>query len=340
MKPFLGFFAQWDVIARQEPPKFLSKFFKEKGDSEYFVSKKLHHKISSALANPLKQIGGNAGNAAVTLSELGIPCVLSCPARPKLLMVELSRHKIFLMLNGRESSPLKCARQDEEPEHMVFEDGSYRKIFNYDKVEQNFLLDYDFWDSLKNANYLFLSGFHTVPKKHRQKVNEIADCLEKRALKVHLELGCGKGLMEYAIKKLMARNCIDSIGMNETELAMLGIKEESPKETAEGMLSFLEKSGIERIHLHARDYRMTAFRKDLERNLQAAEFSVQVCAAKALGGIKENMEKAKRVPPSKIQPLKSGNFFVIPTKIAENPEIIVGLGDAAAVADSFFALKK
>jgi ADP-dependent phosphofructokinase/glucokinase len=340
MKPFLGLFANWDVVTRQEPPGFLRRFFIRKTDSEIFISKKLHSRISSSLANPERMIGGNAANAAVSLSEIGIASVLSCPARPRKLMSELSKHRISVMLDGKEKSPLPCSRKDEDPEHIIFEMGEYRKIFNYDKVQLDFLLDQDFWDSLKNASYLFLSGFHTVPKKHKQKAKEIADFLEGRKFKTHLELGYGKGLMRYAIKKLLDRNCIDSIGMNETELSILGIRGQSPKETAESMLSFLDKKGIERMSLHTRDYRLTAFKKNLEKNLKAAEFSIQVCAAKALGGIRENLEKAKSIPPSKIQTLKSKNFFVIPSLLVENPKIIVGMGDVAAVTDSFYALKR
>jgi len=351
MKPFLGLFAQWDVIVRQEPPKAIRNFFRDKSDSEHFISQKLHHQISSALLNPRRSIGGNAGNAAAALSDLGIPCVLSCPSRAKPFMSELAKHKIFLMRKGIETSPLKCARPDEDPEHVIFEmvsrkeadksgfNRSYRKIFNYDEVQRNFLLDHEFWNSLKNANYLFLSGFHCVPEKRKEKVKEIADFLEKRAFKVHMELGYGEGLMKFAVKKLLDRSCIDSLGMNETELKTLGISGKSPLETKEGMLSFLEKAGLERMHFHTRDYRLSVFRKNPERNLKAAGFSVQACAAKALGGIRENLEKAKSVPHSWIPASKGKNFFIIPARIAENPKIIVGLGDAAAVTDSFFALK-
>ncbi len=339
MKPFLGLFAHWDTIAKQEPPGFLDKYFKTKTDSEHYVSKNLHKKISSTLENPMRVIGGNAANASVTLSDIGIPSVLSCPLKSKNLMSELSKHKIYIICNGKERSPKGCSRRDLDPEHIIFEQEGYRKIFYHDTMHMNFLIDSDFWDSIKNANYLFLSGFHGIPEKHKQKMNKIADFLENRKFKAHLELGYGKGLMRYAIKTLLDRNCIDSIGMNETELGILGIKEKEPKETAEGMLSFLEKSGLERMGLHTREYRLSVFRKP-ERNLKAAEFSIQVCAAKALGGIMENMGKAKSVPYSQVRPFKSGNFFITPTRIAENPKIIVGMGDAAAVTDSFYAMKK
>ncbi len=340
MKPFLGLFAHWDVIVRQEPPKFLNRFFKDKKDSEHCISRKLYQQISPTLVNPTRGMGGNAGNAAVSLSEVGIPCILSCPSREKSFMDYLSKYKIFLMSERRETPPLKCARPDDSPEHIIFEMEGYKKIFNYDPVQLNFLLDTDFWNFMKNANYLFLSGFHTISGKQTKKVNEIADFLEKKKFKVHLELGYGKGLTKYAIKKLLDRNCIDSLGMNETELSVLGISGQSPKEIAESMLSFLDKKGIERMSLHSRDYRLTAFKKNLEKNLKAAEFSTCVCAAKALGGIRENLEKAKSIPPSKIQTLKSKNFFVIPSLLVENPKIIVGMGDTAAVTDSFYALKR
>jgi ADP-dependent phosphofructokinase/glucokinase len=199
MKPFIGLSANWDLVIRQAPPDFLNKFFKDKKDSEQSVSRELHSKISSILSNPQRIMGGNAGNAAVTLSELGIPCVLSCPARPPSLMRELSRHRISLMSGGRECSPLKCSRPDDEPEHIIFEMDGYRKIFNFDTVQEKFLLDHDFWGYIKNANYLFLSGFHLIPERHKKRMKEIADSLEKRRFKVHMEIGYGKkSLMKYA----------------------------------------------------------------------------------------------------------------------------------------------
>jgi ADP-dependent phosphofructokinase/glucokinase len=340
MKPFLGLFAHWDVVARQEPPAFLEKFFKDRKDGEYIISKGLKERISSRLESPRRGIGGNAGNAAVTLSDMGIPCVLSCPARAEPFMEELGKHRIFLMSGGRETSPLKCARPDAEPEHIVLEREGYRKIFNYDPVQRKFIPDEDFWDSLKNANYLFLSGFHVVPERHRKRVDEIADYLEKRKFKVHLELGRVKGLMKHSIKRLLDRGCLDSIGMNETELETVGVKGCDPKEMAERMLSFIQRSGLERMSLHSRDYRLTVFTKALERNRRAAELSIQACAAKALGGIKENLQKAGKVPLSGIRPLKSRNFLLMPSRIVENPKIIVGMGDTAAVTDSFFAMKR
>ena len=60
---------------------------------------------------------------------------------------------------------------------------------------------------------------------------------------------------------------------------------------------------------------------------------------KSTGGIKENLERAKSSPPSNVKAFRSKNYFIIPTLLVESPKIIVGLGDAAAVTDSFFALK-
>ncbi|MCJ7817100.1 MAG: ADP-dependent glucokinase/phosphofructokinase [Candidatus Aenigmarchaeota archaeon] len=338
MKPFLGLFVCWDVVTRQEPPEFLRRFFIRKSDSEHYISRAFHSRISPYLGNPKRIIGGNAGIAAITLSELGIPCVLSCPSRPKSLMSELSKYRIFLFSGGKEKSPKSCSRTDPNPEHIIFEMDGYRKIFTHDEVQSNFLFDQDFWNSLKNANYLFLSGFHTVPKKHKKKTGQIADFLEKRKFKVHLEVGYGE-TMKYAAEKLIGRNCIDSIGMNDTELEVLGISEKDTGDVKEKLLSFLEKTSLERISLHSREYRLSVFKQNPERNFKAAEFSVQSCAAKALGGIKENMEKAKSVPSSGVKPSKGRDFLIIPTRIVENPKITVGLGDTAAVTDSFYALK-
>ncbi|MCX6814786.1 MAG: hypothetical protein NTY20_04025 [Candidatus Aenigmarchaeota archaeon] len=245
MKPFLGFFVCWDIIANQEPPGFLEKFFKQKNDSEHYIPYNLNFKILSELKKPKRIIGGNAGNAAVTLSELGIPCILSCPSKPESLMQELSKHKIFLVDKGKEKTPKVCTRPEKEPAHIIFEMAGYRKIFTFDEVQLNFLLDYDFWNSLKNASYMFLSGFHTVPEKHKRKVREIADFLEKRKFKTHLELGFGKGLMKYGIKRLVDRNCIDSMGMNETEIKILGISNTNPLIIKEKLVSLLEKTGLD-----------------------------------------------------------------------------------------------
>ena len=350
MKPFLGLFVCWDVVVRQEPPEFLGKYFSTKSDSEIFITEKLHSRILSSLVGAERIIGGNAGNAAVTLSDLGIPCVLSCPSRPRSLMSELSKYRIFLASGGKEVTPMKCFRPDPNPEHIIFEmndwkeggkasfSRGYRKIFTYDEVQSKFLLDNDFWNSLKNANYLFLSGFHCVPEKRKKKTGQIADFLEKRKFKVHLELGYGEN-MKYAAEKLLGRNCIDSLGMNDTELEVLGISGKDTGDVKEKLLSFIEKTSLERMSLHTREYRLSVFRSNPERNMKAAEFSIQACAAKALGGIKENMEKARTAPLSGVRPSGGRDFLIVPTRIVENPKITVGLGDAAAVTDSFYALK-
>ncbi|RLJ09796.1 MAG: hypothetical protein DRP15_02360, partial [Candidatus Aenigmatarchaeota archaeon] len=162
----MALFVHWDAVIKLEQIRDTGKtvhgtvsnlkdFYKvlsSHGDSEHMITKKLYERLKKLYPKRERRIGGNAGNAAVALAELDIPCVISCPLRPKGLMQTLARFGIRVVNRGKDVMPVKVAKDDPEIEHLVFECGQNRKIFVWDPFAQRLMLDQDFWESVRNTN--------------------------------------------------------------------------------------------------------------------------------------------------------------------------------------------
>jgi ADP-dependent phosphofructokinase/glucokinase len=356
MRIFAALFAHWDSVIRvrdgfmisgdtkaAKPHSKLSEVaevnyvLSRPGDSESLITGKLYSELRKLFPEREKRPGGNAANAAIALGELGTGCVLSCPARPKSLMMSLSNYPITLTHRGSFVSPLKVNFDANEFEHLCFEAQGYKKIFTYDTMTENCWLDSNFWDSVNRADLLYLCGFHLVNERHCQKIDYLADLLEDRNFRTHMELGRGSGAIDYAIKKLLEKNCIDSMGLSEEELELLGIQGDI-SQIRESAVQFLSSHGLERLVLHTRDYRLTVTRGDIGRSMKAAEYSRQVSAARTLGSISKNMDRAKSLPLTKVRKEKGRNFLLIPVYSNASPKAVVGLGDTSSIVDAMLAL--
>ncbi len=356
MRIFIGLFAHWDSIIRvkdgflisnetkpADPNRKLSEIaevnhvLRRRGDSESLITEKLYNELKKLFPERERRPGGNAANAAVALGELGRECVLSCPARPKSLMMNLAGYPISLAYQGSFVNPLKTKFDANEFEHICFEAQGYKKIFTYDTMTEEFWLDSHFWDIVQKADFLYLCGFHLVNEKYSHKIDYVADLLESRTFKTHMELGRGTRTIQYAIKKLLEKNCIDSLGMSEDELELLGIQG-SPVQIKEQALEFLNSYGLERLALHTRRYRLTVTKGDVRRNITAAEYSMQVSAARTLGSISRNMDKAKSFPLTRIKSERGKNFLILPVYRNPAPRVVVGLGDTSSIIDATIAL--
>ena len=278
MKTFIGLFAHWDSVIRVKDGFLISKDIKSAqpnhklseisevndilsrpGDSERLITGRLYNEFRKLFPEREKRPGGNAANAAVALGELGIECVLSCPARPKSLMMNLANYPITLAHQGSFVSPLKASFDANEFEHVCFEAQGYKKIFTYDTMTEECWLDSHFWDSVNKADLLYLCGFHLINEKYSHKIDYIIDLLEDRRFRTHLELGRGSGTIDYAIKKLLEKNCIDSIGLSEEELEFLGIRGDL-NHIKESAIQFLNTHSLERLAVHTKNYRLTVTR--------------------------------------------------------------------------------
>lgn len=357
MKIFLGLFTNLDSVIKDydtgefkgiEPVKPSNEILlepgevlyvlKQKHDSEHLINKKLFEFLKKNFRGKRK-IGGNAGNASLILSELGTPSFLSCPTRPKSIMKILGKHKGIKVAGERVFlNPLDAARKDPEYEHLCFEGRDYRKIFTFDPVSYECMLDEYFWKKIKLADILWLCGFHLVSWKYRKKVDMVADMLAEAKCKVHLELGEGTETIRYAVKRLTDRGVLNSLGMNECETRFLGF-EGNPIKDTEFFTEFLKDSCLERLTVHSKQYRITFFRKDREKNLKAGEESVKVSAAKTFGNIKENLGRVSKLERYKLKKLESKNFVIIPACVTPRPKFLTGLGDACSVVDAVISMK-
>ena len=356
MNVFLGLFTNLDSIIKHydtrkfkgiEPLKpskgVLSKLgevvyvLKQRGDSEHLISKGLFEFLNKNFDGE-KKIGGNAGNAALILSELGIPCLLSCPSRPKTMMDMLSKYKGVKMAKGRGFvNPLEAVRDDPEFEHLSFEREDYRKIFTFDPVSFECVLDKDFWEKISSADLLWLCGFHLVSEKYGHKVNVISDMLEESKCKVHLELGEGTETIRYAIKKFVNSGVLHSLGMNEIETKFIGF-EGDPLEDTDFFSEFMKAGGLERLTIHSKEYRLTFFRKNREKNMKAGEESLKLSAAKTFGSMRKNLEGVSKLERYKLKKIEGKNFVLIPAYMTPKPKVLTGLGDTCSIVDALISL--
>lgn len=318
----------------------------EKGDCdcEHVISRRIYDFLSERFPGKV-QIGGNAGNAAVTLSELGVESVLSCPMRPEKLLRMLGRHKgIRIASSRRIEKPADVRQQGTCFEHLCFEKGRSRKIFTFDPASCRCEIDGDFWNNVGKDDLLWLGGLHLVSWRCRKKIDMIADSISESGCRVHLETGEDTSAMRYAIKVLSGRRVLDSLGMNEFETKLIGLegKELGDKgdclKGADSLSDFAEESGLERVTVHSKDYRFTFFRKGRERNVSAGKESVRISQAKMLGGIKKNLHTIPYPAGIREGKAKGGRYVIIPTLKRLEPRTLTGLGDTSSVIDALVAL--
>jgi len=357
MKIFLGLFTNLDsIITNYDTGKFegiepvkpskeiLSEpgevvyVLKQKHDSEHLIDKKLFEFLKRNFGGR-KKIGGNAGNASVILSELGIPSILSCPLRPRSIMEILSKYKGIKLTNKTGFvDPIETIRDDLEFKHMCFEEKDHRKIFTFDPPSFDCMLDENFWEKINFADILWLCGFHLVSQKCKNKVDSISDMLAEAKCKVHLELGEGTETIRYAIGKLIDNGVLHSLGMNELETKFIGF-EDNPLENTEFFTEFMKTNNLERLTIHSKEYRFTLFQKDREKNIKAGEESVKLSAARTFGNIKKNLDKVSKLERYKLKKIKNRNFVLIPAYVTPRPKVLTGLGDVCSVVDALISLK-
>lgn len=356
MRVFIGLFTNLDFVIKDfnilnltaepvAPSKvLLSKpgevlhVLKQKYDSEHLIDEELFDLIKKNSKWKTK-IGGNAGNASIALSELGIPCVLSCPVRPKSIMELLNEHGGIKIANeGGFANPIEAIRKDPEYEHLCFEEKDHRKIFTFDTMSHECMLDEHFWDKIHKADMLWFCGFHLVSPNYKDKVDRISDIIEEAKCKVHLELGDGTDTMRYAIKKLTGEGVVHSLGMNELETKFIGF-EGNPLENTDFFSEFMKRSSLERLTIHSIEYRLTFFRKDKEKNSKAAEYSMKVSAAKTFGNIKENLERVSNLRRYYVKKIEGKDFILIPAYVTPKPKVITGIGDTSSISDAFMYFK-
>ncbi|HDD45905.1 MAG TPA: hypothetical protein ENG42_00370 [Candidatus Aenigmarchaeota archaeon] len=330
-------FTNWDRIIKsklENIPTKLRYFFKVKdGDEEVTIDKKVYDYLREKFSKSERRIGGNAGNASIALAKLSIPSVLSMPIRPKSLIHELSGLPIKVAKGKRFERPEKCVRSDPEFEHFIFELNGCRKILTYDRMSNELWLDEDFWNNIKRAKLLYISGFHLVHEKYRKRIEYICDILSEFKGKVWLEVGTGTSSMNFALRRMLDNQIITHIGMNDIEAGEIK-RNMKVHGSLEELASYISKEYGIHVTIHSREARIVAD-SNVKRYLPSVELSIKVCAALSMGGI-ERINDISMLTLSNVRKVITQKLAVLPTYINETPLQLTGLGDASSIIE--FAL--
>jgi ADP-dependent phosphofructokinase/glucokinase len=322
------------------------------------------------------RLGGNAGNMANALAELGAEPVLNVPSLTPRLASLLSPGVRVPALGGEALlRPKEAVRDEDDPVHFVlqFRKGETvripkgqvlsprenRLIATWDPLNQRLYTDPDFEAycslSLAEARGALVSGFHLVPPGHRGIFDEKAEQLrswreESPGLFVHAEMGSFQRpeMMRYLVERLP----VDSLGLNEDELALL----ERFAPTWDGIMEaagrLRQSLGIVRISVHTRDFVISVSEGwiDPEQEVDALTFGADVAGALVETG------RVTGRPPAKTRSVgacareefcreggvRSGRgayrlkgreaICLVPALAADSPRITVGIGDALAAS--------
>ena len=280
---------------------------------EYFVDKTQFKTIRTLMKTRETRVGGNAGNAAFFLGNLGIECVLSAPKRPKELMGFFDRLPVFFW-GIRKKRAKSAVKDDPVHEHIVIElfpplSNSKRTVISWDPVTVEGQLDVGFWKKMQSGLF-FLSGLHLIEKK--SSVDVIIDKLKDRKVRTYLEIGEPTKVMKYAVKKLSDEELINHIGMNEREAkAIFGAEPDEAnkvsKETSCG------------VTIHTLDYVSST-------NTKMLRPLIDIIESWAMG----NLLYYKQVITL---PLKRAPKGAVPTRSLPFMEKTAGLGDSTGVLD-------
>lgn len=334
------------------------------------------------------RLGGNAGNMANTLAELGESAVLNVPALGKnisYLIHQSVRVPIFVDGKVNLKPPLKSCPDAIEPVHFVLQFGCGEKvqaagetvisarenrlIATFDHLNQKLYSSPSFEaycsEHIRDADGALVSGFHLVPYPGYQmlmgqKIDQIGSWKRKNPhLYIHAEMGSFQNyeIMQYILPRLP----VDSIGMNEDELA--GIRKFDPNwqcimKEAKDLRDLL---GISRICIHTKEFVISVAKgNNLPADeVNALEYGAGVAAGLACSGeimsrppaLEASLAGTKAVNELSELPravrVGRGAYIIsedvalclAPSFAVSRPRISVGLGDAMTAAVFFQELK-
>ena len=256
-----------------------------------------------------------------------------------------------------------------------------RFIATYDPVNTRLLSSqhFDFYclENIRDFDGALLSGFHLAPfneyqKIFPQKIAQIKSWKDKNPhIFIHAEMGSFQSpQIMQSLLLLLPKIPVDSLGLNEDELAAAeGLSPGSLpparwQETMQVAERLRENLGLFRVAVHTRDYLLSVMLKGkitAVEELSALQSGADAAAALAATGFVTGQ------PPEEVNPvgleareefcskgatasgrgafLHSGEAIIslMPSLLAKNPKITVGLGDTATSAVFFqelLAVKK
>ncbi len=326
------------------------------GGKEFLISDRIYSKLNSIFKIIRRALGGNGFHMGRALYELGLEPLVSYPCRPSSIMLASPKFKVAC--KGSIKSPKEAIREnDPEYDHLIFEFkrdlrkgimNTGRQIFSWDLMSSMGIFDYDFLKRASDSNFtdvLMIGYAHLLLPDYKSKTDEIIEYLNNpRRPKVHFELGRGnEDSVRYAMKKFSDNNCCESWGMNEDEcFTYFGAESMNLKDLIDATIEGIRIYRLKRICVHSADFAFSISKYDVKRELEALEMGCIAATALTLGSIKDNLNRARSLPRSNVEPIKKRvdgyNLCLIPTFLNEEPKILTGLGDTFAGIQAAMAL--
>jgi len=326
------------------------------GGKEFLISNRLYSKLNSMFKIKRRALGGNGFHMGRALYELGFEPLVSFPCRPSSIMLASPNFKVAC--EGSIKTPKEAIREnDPEYDHIIFEFKrdlergimkTGRQIFSWDLMSSMGIFDYDFLERASDSKFtdiLIIGYAHLLLPECKSKTDEIIDYLNNpRRPRVHFELGKGsEDSVRYAMKKFSDNNCCESWGMNEDEcFTYFDAESMNLKDLIDASIEGIKNYGLKRICVHSGDFAFSISKYDIRRELEALEMGCIAATALTFGNIKDNLDRARSLPRSNVEPIKKSingyNLCLIPTFLNEDPKILTGLGDTFAGIQAAIAL--
>ena len=320
------------------------------------------------------RLGGNAGIMAGVLATLGAQPVLNASAIGR-RMAEMLHPEIRIPVSRILKEPLKAVG-DKEMIHFVFQftegqtimtsggpivsSKANRLIATFDPLNSRLYSSPDFdaycQEKIKDFDGAIVSGFHLVPvlgfkEIFDRKIEQISSWKKANpGLYVHAEMGAfhKPEIMEYLLERLP----VNSLGMNEDELARVESLKPGWRGTMEAVMQIRARLGLSRVAVHTGDYIISVMKGLIpsEREVEALTRGADAAAALAATGsviglpptevnptgldARDEFLRNGAVPSGRGAYMRSGEETVclVPSLLARHPKFTVGLGDTTTAA--------
>jgi len=320
------------------------------------------------------RLGGNAGIMAGVLATLGAQPVLNASAIGS-RMAEMLHPGIRIPISGSLRTPLQVVG-DKEMIHFVFQftegqsimtsggpivsSKANRLIATFDPLNSRLYSSPDFdaycKEKIKDFDGAIVSGFHLVPVSgfkeiFDRKIKQISSWKEANpGLYVHAEMGAfhNPEIMDYLLERLP----VNSLGMNEDELARVMSLKPGLRGTMEAVQQLRERLGLSRVAVHTRDYIISVMRglippeREVEALTRGADAAAALAATGSITGLpptevnpvgldaRGEFLRDRAVPHGRGAYMSSGEEAVclVPSLLARHPKFTVGIGDTTTAA--------
>lgn len=328
------------------------------------------------------RLGGNAGIMANVLAALGARPVLNAPALgPRL--AGMLHPKVGIPVSGILKEPRLAAAEfeiDKDMVHFVFQfkrgdaveapEGRIiapednRFIATYDPMNTRLVSSKYFdsycLDNIQDFDGALLSGFHLAPFEEYQeifpaRIAQIKSWKDKDPkIFIHAEMGSFQN--PEIMKSLLPRLPVDSLGLNEDELAIAEGPFSGWRQSMQAAKRLRNRLALPRVAVHTRDYIMSLMMKGLmspEDELRALMHGTDAAAALAATGsvtsqppevvnpvgleAREEFCREGATPFGRGAYVDGGDviIFLMPSLLVRMPRFTVGLGDTATAAAFF-----